>query len=163
MYTCIYDVYTCIDVHVYILQLSMCKCICSEGLESSSSPQLCPPRHQARQHYEVWHSWWQVSLSTCTVHCTCTTLHRKLMCSMLKDQCTCISYVYVTYMYLHLISCSYIFKLADFGTARELRADETFISLHGTEEYLYPGMYERALVNPSKRHQFSAQVRILLL
>jgi TANK-binding kinase 1 len=51
-----------------------------------------------------------------------------------------------------------VFKLADFGTARELRADETFISLHGTEEYLYPGMYERALVNPSKRHQFSAQV-----
>lgn len=53
---------------------------------------------------------------------------------------------------------SYVFKLADFGTARELRADETFISLHGTEEYLYPGMYERALVNPTKRHQFSAQV-----
>ncbi|CAI8017084.1 Serine/threonine-protein kinase TBK1, partial [Geodia barretti] len=53
---------------------------------------------------------------------------------------------------------SYVFKLADFGTARELRADETFISLHGTEEYLYPGMYERALVNPSKRHKFFAQV-----
>ena len=54
---------------------------------------------------------------------------------------------------------SYVFKLADFGTARELGPDETFISLHGTEEYLYPGMYERALVNPGKRHKFSAQVR----
>ena len=51
-----------------------------------------------------------------------------------------------------------MFKLADFGTARELRENETFISLHGTEEYLYPGMYERALVNPTKRHQFSAKV-----
>lgn len=58
----------------------------------------------------------------------------------------------------HFAALSYVFKLADFGTARELRADETFISLHGTEEYLYPGMYERALVNPTKRHQFSAQV-----
>ena len=57
-----------------------------------------------------------------------------------------------------MCSLSYVFKLADFGTARELRADETFISLHGTEEYLYPGMYERALVNPRKSHQFSAQV-----
>ena len=73
--------------------------------------------------------------------------------------CTCI----YMYMYMFISSndpflCSYVFKLADFGTARELRADETFISLHGTEEYLYPGMYERALVNPNKRHQFSAQV-----
>ena len=61
--------------------------------------------------------------------------------------------------YIHVVPwCSYVFKLADFGTARELHADETFISLHGTEEYLYPGMYERALVNPTKRYQFSAQV-----
>lgn len=53
---------------------------------------------------------------------------------------------------------SYVFKLADFGTARELGPEDTFVSLHGTEEYLYPGMYERALVNPSKRNAFSAQV-----
>ena len=64
--------------------------------------------------------------------------------SLINMYCTCI--------------CSYVFKLADFGTARELRENETFISLHGTEEYLYPGMYERALVNPTKRHQFSAKV-----
>ena len=51
-----------------------------------------------------------------------------------------------------------MFKLADFGTARELGPEDTFVSLHGTEEYLYPGMYERALVNPSKRNAFSAQV-----
>lgn len=57
---------------------------------------------------------------------------------------------------LHLIR--YVFKLADFGTARELGEDETFFSLHGTEEYLYPAMYERALVNPSKKHEFCAKV-----
>ena len=51
-----------------------------------------------------------------------------------------------------------MFKLADFGTARELGPDETFVSLHGTEEYLYPGMYERALVNPQKKKDFSAKV-----
>ena len=33
-------------------------------------------------------------------------------------------------------SCSYIFKLADFGTARKLAPEEKFTSLHGTEEYL---------------------------
>ena len=51
-----------------------------------------------------------------------------------------------------------MFKLADFGTARELAPGETFFSLHGTEEYLYPGMYERALVNPQKKKDFSAKV-----
>lgn len=54
--------------------------------------------------------------------------------------------------------CSFVFKLADFGTARELEPGERFISLHGTEEYLYPGMYERALINPQKKAQFSAKV-----
>ena len=53
---------------------------------------------------------------------------------------------------------SYVFKLADFGTARELGPDETFISLYGTEEYLFPGLYERALVNPGNRTKFSAKV-----
>lgn len=55
---------------------------------------------------------------------------------------------------------SYVFKLADFGTARELGPDETFISLYGTEEYLFPGLYERALVNPGNRTKFSAKVHI---
>lgn len=29
-----------------------------------------------------------------------------------------------------------IYKLADFGAARELQDDENFVSLYGTEEYL---------------------------
>lgn len=41
---------------------------------------------------------------------------------------------------LYVINChstfSYVFKLADFGTARQLGPDEHFTSLHGTEEYL---------------------------
>ena len=53
---------------------------------------------------------------------------------------------------------SYVFKLADFGTARELGPEETFTSLHGTEEYLHPGMYERALVNTRVKHDFPAKV-----
>ena len=61
-----------------------------------------------------------------------------------------------------LLVCRYVFKLADFGTARELAPGETFFSLHGTEEYLYPGMYERALVNPQKKKDFSAKVRAAL-
>ena len=60
-------------------------------------------------------------------------------------------------MFLNL-SYSFVFKLADFGTARELGPNENFFSLHGTEEYLYPGMYERALINPQKKKDFSAKV-----
>ena len=63
----------------------------------------------------------------------------------------------VNYRHL-LVICSYMFKLADFGTARTLAPGETFISLHGTEEYLYPGMYERALVNPHAKTKFAAKV-----
>ena len=53
---------------------------------------------------------------------------------------------------------SYVFKLIDFSTARELDPEETFISLYGTEEYLHPDMYERALVNPHCKHKFTAKV-----
>lgn len=57
---------------------------------------------------------------------------------------------------------SFTFKLADFGTARELDPEEQgFFSIDGTEEYLWPGMYERALINPGKE-QFSAKVRACL-
>ena len=63
-----------------------------------------------------------------------------------------------THPSLPFLPFSYIFKLADFGTARELAPGETFISLHGTEEYLYPGMYERALVNPNAKNEFAAKV-----
>ena len=31
---------------------------------------------------------------------------------------------------------TYIYKLADFGAARELHDEENFMSLYGTEEYL---------------------------
>lgn len=31
---------------------------------------------------------------------------------------------------------SFVYKLTDFGTARELKPDQEFTSIHGTEEYL---------------------------
>jgi TANK-binding kinase 1 len=51
-----------------------------------------------------------------------------------------------------------IFKLADFGTARKLGPNERFTSLHGTEEYLYPAMYERALIDPRSQEEFRDKV-----
>nr|CAD7397524.1 unnamed protein product [Timema poppensis] len=42
-----------------------------------------------------------------------------------------------------------IFKLTDFGAARELEEDQQFASLYGTEEYLHPDMYERAVLRKS--------------
>ena len=44
--------------------------------------------------------------------------------------------VYTLYVINCHFTCSYVFKLADFGTARQLGPDEHFTSLHGTEEYL---------------------------
>uniref|UniRef100_A0A3P9MCK8 Inhibitor of nuclear factor kappa B kinase subunit epsilon n=1 Tax=Oryzias latipes TaxID=8090 RepID=A0A3P9MCK8_ORYLA len=44
-----------------------------------------------------------------------------------------------------------IYKLTDFGAARELEDDEKFVSIYGTEEYLHPDMYERAVLR--KHHQ----------
>ncbi|XP_053562574.1 inhibitor of nuclear factor kappa-B kinase subunit epsilon isoform X2 [Bombina bombina] len=44
-----------------------------------------------------------------------------------------------------------IYKLTDFGAARELEDDEKFMSIYGTEEYLHPDMYERAVLK--KPHQ----------
>ena len=44
--------------------------------------------------------------------------------------------VYTLYVINCHSMCSYVFKLADFGTARQLGPDEHFTSLHGTEEYL---------------------------
>ncbi|XP_034022810.1 inhibitor of nuclear factor kappa-B kinase subunit epsilon [Thalassophryne amazonica] len=44
-----------------------------------------------------------------------------------------------------------VYKLTDFGAARELEDDEKFISIYGTEEYLHPDMYERAVLR--KPHQ----------
>uniref|UniRef100_H2YBQ9 Protein kinase domain-containing protein n=1 Tax=Ciona savignyi TaxID=51511 RepID=H2YBQ9_CIOSA len=53
---------------------------------------------------------------------------------------------------------SAVFKLTDFGAARELGDDEQFMSLYGTEEYLHPDMYERAVLRKSAGKRFSATV-----
>ena len=34
-----------------------------------------------------------------------------------------------------------VYKLTDFGAARELQDDQQFVSLYGTEEYLHPGEF----------------------
>ncbi|XP_078582487.1 serine/threonine-protein kinase TBK1-like [Branchiostoma floridae x Branchiostoma japonicum] len=51
-----------------------------------------------------------------------------------------------------------IYKLADFGAARELDDEEQFMSLYGTEEYLHPDMYERAVLKRPMGKSFKATV-----
>ncbi|XP_071806682.1 serine/threonine-protein kinase TBK1-like [Asterias amurensis] len=51
-----------------------------------------------------------------------------------------------------------IYKLADFGAARELQDDENFVSLYGTEEYLHPDLYERAVLRQPSHKAFSARI-----
>ncbi|XP_072026172.1 serine/threonine-protein kinase TBK1-like isoform X2 [Amphiura filiformis] len=51
-----------------------------------------------------------------------------------------------------------IYKLADFGAARQLQAEENFTSLYGTEEYLHPHMFERALLKKPLVKPFNAKV-----
>ncbi|CAN9512323.1 unnamed protein product [Ophioblennius macclurei] len=51
-----------------------------------------------------------------------------------------------------------VYKLTDFGAARELEDDEKFMSIYGTEEYLHPDMYERAVLR--KHHQKSYGVNV---
>uniref|UniRef100_A0A3Q3WBH5 Protein kinase domain-containing protein n=1 Tax=Mola mola TaxID=94237 RepID=A0A3Q3WBH5_MOLML len=51
-----------------------------------------------------------------------------------------------------------VYKLTDFGAARELEDDEKFVSVYGTEEYLHPDMYERAVLR--KPHQKSYGVSV---
>ncbi|XP_014672621.1 PREDICTED: serine/threonine-protein kinase TBK1-like [Priapulus caudatus] len=51
-----------------------------------------------------------------------------------------------------------IYKLVDFGAARELEDEEHFVSLYGTEEYLHPDMYERALLRKCKDKTFGVSV-----
>lgn len=55
-----------------------------------------------------------------------------------------------------------IYKLTDFGAARQLDDEENFTSIYGTEEYLDPNMYEKAVL---RRHsvpyqEFDASVDI---
>uniref|UniRef100_A0A1B6LYB1 Protein kinase domain-containing protein n=1 Tax=Graphocephala atropunctata TaxID=36148 RepID=A0A1B6LYB1_9HEMI len=51
-----------------------------------------------------------------------------------------------------------IYKLTDFGAARELEEDQQFMSLYGTEEYLHPDMYEKAVLRKPAGKTFSATV-----
>nr|CAG4647695.1 EOG090X01SN [Moina brachiata] len=51
-----------------------------------------------------------------------------------------------------------IYKLTDFGAARELEDGQQFVSLYGTEEYLHPDMYERAVLRKPVGKTFGATV-----
>lgn len=51
-----------------------------------------------------------------------------------------------------------IYKLTDFGAARELDENQQFVSLYGTEEYLHPDMYERAVLRKPINRSFTANV-----
>ena len=51
-----------------------------------------------------------------------------------------------------------VYKLTDFGAARELQEDQQFVSLYGTEEYLHPDMYERAVLRKPAGKLFGAFV-----
>lgn len=51
-----------------------------------------------------------------------------------------------------------VYKLTDFGAARELQENEEFMSLYGTEEYLHPDMYEKAVLRHGRGQQFGVHV-----
>lgn len=51
-----------------------------------------------------------------------------------------------------------IYKLTDFGAARELEEDQQFVSLYGTEEYLHPEIYAKAVLKKPAAKSFSAKV-----
>ncbi|XP_055975020.1 inhibitor of nuclear factor kappa-B kinase subunit epsilon isoform X1 [Sorex fumeus] len=51
-----------------------------------------------------------------------------------------------------------IYKLTDFGAARELEDDEKFVSIYGTEEYLHPDIYERAVLRKPQQKAFGVSV-----
>ncbi|XP_066559380.1 inhibitor of nuclear factor kappa-B kinase subunit epsilon isoform X2 [Amia ocellicauda] len=51
-----------------------------------------------------------------------------------------------------------VYKLTDFGAARELEDDEKFVSIYGTEEYLHPDMYMRAVLRKPQQKTFGVTV-----
>uniref|UniRef100_A0A7M4ELH2 Inhibitor of nuclear factor kappa B kinase subunit epsilon n=1 Tax=Crocodylus porosus TaxID=8502 RepID=A0A7M4ELH2_CROPO len=51
-----------------------------------------------------------------------------------------------------------VYKLTDFGAARELDDDEKFVSVYGTEEYLHPDMYERAVLRKPQQKVYGVTV-----
>lgn len=53
---------------------------------------------------------------------------------------------------------SNIYKLTDFGAARELAESETFQSVCGTAQYLHPDVYERAVLGRQVNKKFNSSV-----
>ncbi|XP_008113864.1 inhibitor of nuclear factor kappa-B kinase subunit epsilon isoform X1 [Anolis carolinensis] len=51
-----------------------------------------------------------------------------------------------------------IYKLSDFGAARELDDDEKFESVYGTEEYLHPDIYKRAVLKKPQQKAYGVTV-----
>ncbi|ESN95010.1 hypothetical protein HELRODRAFT_193700 [Helobdella robusta] len=51
-----------------------------------------------------------------------------------------------------------IYKLIDFGAARELHTEEEFQSIYGTDEYLDPGLYEKAFMDRGSTSTFTGSV-----
>ncbi|KAL3853282.1 hypothetical protein ACJMK2_016835 [Sinanodonta woodiana] len=51
-----------------------------------------------------------------------------------------------------------VYKLTDFGSARELKDEEQFESIYGTEEYLHPDLYQRAILKEPGNQLFDASV-----
>uniref|UniRef100_A0A8C5A3N1 Inhibitor of nuclear factor kappa B kinase subunit epsilon n=1 Tax=Gadus morhua TaxID=8049 RepID=A0A8C5A3N1_GADMO len=51
-----------------------------------------------------------------------------------------------------------VYKLTDFGAARELNDEEKFLSIYGTEEYLHPDMYERAVLRKPQQKGYGVTV-----
>ncbi|XP_019736077.1 inhibitor of nuclear factor kappa-B kinase subunit epsilon-like isoform X1 [Hippocampus comes] len=51
-----------------------------------------------------------------------------------------------------------VYKLTDFGAARELEDDEKFMSIYGTEEYLHPDMYERVVLRAHHQKAYGVSV-----
>lgn len=53
----------------------------------------------------------------------------------------------------------HVYKLTDFGAARQVEMDDDqFTSICGTEEYLFPDVYERALINRNIQKSFRAGI-----
>lgn len=46
-----------------------------------------------------------------------------------------------------------MYKLTDFGAAKQVHPDEEFYSIVGTEEYLFPEIYARAFFLPCDMNQ----------
>nr|XP_056700536.1 inhibitor of nuclear factor kappa-B kinase subunit epsilon isoform X1 [Euleptes europaea] len=51
-----------------------------------------------------------------------------------------------------------VYKLTDFGAARELDDDEKFVSVYGTEEYLHPDIYKLAVLKKPQQRAYGATV-----